>query len=88
MLNPVDYDGSTRRDLEESYKTNELGFFITLCFFGTLAWSVVTYRRNSLLVQKKRFAFQRYQRQKFLEDSLRLKSRESIINEKVNMTVL
>ena len=87
-FNPVDYNGIFLREIEESYKTNELGFFITCCFFGTLFWNFLTIRRTSLLVQKKRFVFQRYQRNKFLEDSLRLKSREEIVNEKVNSTVL
>ena len=50
VFNPVDYNSSIRLELEEAYKTNELGFFITLTFVGTVAWSMFTYRRNSLLV--------------------------------------
>ena len=38
VLNPLDYNGSFMREMEETYKTNELGFFIGLCFFGALMW--------------------------------------------------
>jgi len=66
----------------DSYKTNELGFFISLCFVGIAGWSVFVYRRNSILEQRKRFLYQNYKRHKFLEDSLRLKSKSEIVNEK------
>ena len=45
VFNPVDYNGSTWLAIKESYKTNELGFFIGCCAFGMLAWSWLTYRR-------------------------------------------
>lgn len=49
LLNPVDYDGSLWRNIKDSYKTNELGFFITLSFFVCLSWSFLKYRRNAIL---------------------------------------
>jgi hypothetical protein len=55
--NPVDYDGRLLRELTNAYHTNEIGFFITLSFFATLGWSLMTYRRNTILEQKKRFIF-------------------------------
>lgn len=88
VLNPVDYNGQVRQEIWANWKTNELGFLIGAAFFAALAHLFVSYRKYSLLVQKKRFAFQRYRRQKFLEDSLRLRSREEIIHEKVGKSYL
>ncbi len=79
LFNPVDYDGSIWREIKNSYKTNELGFFITLAFFGCLGWSIIRYRRNALLEQKKRFVYQQYKKKKFIEEALRLRTREQII---------
>ena len=88
FLNPVDYNGQFSQEIKDNYRTNELGFFIVLLFFGALSQSFMSYRKFSLLNQKKRFAFQQYRRSKFLEDSLRLKSRHEIIHEKVGRTYL
>ena len=85
FFNPVDYDGCLWREVKNSYKTNEVGFFITLGFFVCLSWSFVTYRRSAILEQRKRFVYQRYRRNKFLEDNLKLKSRHEIIHEKVDL---
>ncbi|CDW89081.1 UNKNOWN [Stylonychia lemnae] len=82
-FNPIDFDGRILRDLKNSYKTNEIGFFITALFFGTLGWSIITYRRNQILLLKKRFVFQQYKKQKFIEESLRLRTREELIEDKV-----
>ena len=82
VLNPVDYDGSFLAEIKNTYKTNEIGFFIGLSFMLTLSWSFLTYRRNAILEQRKRFLYQQYKRGKFLEDNLRLKSKSEIINEK------
>jgi hypothetical protein len=82
IFNPVDYDGSFFVEIKNAYNTNEIGFFITLGFFATLSWSFMYYRRNSILEQKKRFMYQQYKRQRFLEDNLKLKSKQEIINEK------
>ena len=60
LFNPLEYNGSILREAKDAYKTNELGFFIGLCFVGVFGWSLMSYRRNSLIVQKKRFIFQRY----------------------------
>ena len=79
MFNPVDYDGRYWREIKNSYKTNELGFFITMAFFLCLGWSFAKYRRNAILEQKKRFVYQQYKRRKFLEESLRLKTREELV---------
>ena len=49
LLNPVDYDGRVYRELVNSYKTNELGFFIARSFFVCLFWSFARYRRNAIL---------------------------------------
>ncbi len=57
LFNPIDYDGSFLRELKDSYKTNEIGFFITVSFFATLSWSFIVYRRNSILETKKRFIY-------------------------------
>ena len=46
IFNPVDYDGSLFKELKDSYKTNEIGFFITVSFFATLSWSMIVYRRS------------------------------------------
>lgn len=60
LFNPLEYNGTILREAKDAYKTNELGFFIGLCFVGVFGWSLMSYRRNSLIVQKKRFIFQRY----------------------------
>lgn len=44
-LNPVEYDGRFLKEIKDSYKTNELGFFITLTFMGCVAWSVMRYKK-------------------------------------------
>ena len=88
FVNPLRYDGKVYKAVKEAWITNEVGFLITASFFGTLFWTFVTYRRNRLLATKKRFVFQQYKRSKFLEDSLRLKSREQIIHEKIGKTFL
>ncbi len=80
LLNPVDYDGRYWREIKSSYKTNELGFFITLAFFLSLGWSFAKYRRNAILEQKKRFVYQQYKKKKFIEESLRLRTREELVN--------
>ncbi len=80
LFNPVDYDGRTWRDIKASYKTNELGFFIGFAFFICLGWSFAKYRRYSILEQKKRFVYQQYKKKKFIEESLRLKTREELIS--------
>lgn len=49
ILNPVDWDGSFLVEIKNTYKTNEIGFFIGLSFMLTLSWSFMTYRRNSIL---------------------------------------
>ena len=49
LFNPVDYDGRIWQGIKDSYKTNELGFFITAAFFACLSWSFLKYRRNSIL---------------------------------------
>ena len=49
FLNPVVYDGRFLREMKNSYKTNELGFFIAFSFFGCLFWSFARYRRNAIL---------------------------------------
>ena len=49
LLNPVDYDGRHLREIKKAYKTNEIGFFITVAFFLCLSWSFLTYRRSSIL---------------------------------------
>ena len=76
------------QEIKDSYRTNELGFFIVVAFLGAVGQSFLAYRKFSLMAMKKRFAFQQYRRHKFLEDSLRLKSREEIIHEKVGKTYL
>eukprot|EP00347_Sterkiella_histriomuscorum_P011873 403370773 len=83
LLNPIDFDGSVWQEVKNSYKTNEIGFFISVLFFVSLSWSFVSYRRNSILEQKKRFVYQQYKKQKFIEESLRIKSREELIEEKI-----
>ena len=80
LFNPVDYDGRILRELKNSYKTNELGFFITFAFFASLFWSFARYRRNAILEQKKRFVYQQYRKKKFIEESLRIKTREQLIS--------
>lgn len=49
FFNPVDYDGRLFRDIQDAYNTNEIGFFIAVTFFGALGWSVMTYRRATIL---------------------------------------
>ncbi len=49
LFNPIDYDGQVWREIKNSYKTNELGFFISLAFFLSLGWSFLKYRRYSIL---------------------------------------
>ena len=88
IFNPVDYNGQFFQEVKDGYKTNELGFGIVVLFFVALSQSFMSYRRYAILEQKKRFAFQQYRRTKFLEDSLRLKSRHEIIHEKVGKTYL
>ena len=56
-FNPIDYDGSAWQEVKNNYRTNEIGFFITLTFFGVLGWSLLEYRKNKLLYLKKRFVF-------------------------------
>ena len=81
LFNPIDYDGQVWRELKNSYKTNELGFFIAFSFVLALGWSFVKYRRYSILEQKKRFVYQQYKKKKFIEESLRLKTREELITD-------
>ena len=50
FFNPLEYNGSMLREAKDAYKTNELGFFIGLCFVGVFGWSIISYRRNSLVV--------------------------------------
>ena len=88
MFNPLDYNGQIWQEIKDSYRTNELGFFIVVAFVAALSQSFLAFRKNSLMAVKKRFAFQQYRRRKFLEDSLRLRSRTEIINEKVGKTYL
>lgn len=57
VFNPVDYDGRIINNIKNAYKTNELGFFITVAFFACLSWSFLRYRRNAILEQKKRFVY-------------------------------
>ena len=57
VLNPVDYDGSMIREIKNGYKTNELGFFITLSFFMAMSWSFFVYRKNTILETRKRLIF-------------------------------
>ena len=57
LFNPLYYNGSFIGEVKDAYKTNELGFFIGLCFVGVFGWSFLSYRRHSLIVQKKRFIF-------------------------------
>ena len=49
VFNPVDYDGRMIREIKDSYRTNELGFFIVVAFIGALSHSFASYRRLSLL---------------------------------------
>jgi len=70
FLNPVAFNGQVWRQVEDAYTTNEVGFFISLSFFGAVAWAFSTYRRNVILTAKKRFLFQQYKRHKFLEETL------------------
>ena len=49
LFNPVDFDGSVLQEIKNSYRTNEIGFFITLSFFAALSWSFIVYRRNAIL---------------------------------------
>ena len=57
LLNPVDFNGSVLRELRAAYNTNEIGFFITLSFFASVAWVFMTHRRSSLQQQRKRFLY-------------------------------
>ena len=50
LFNPLYYNGSMIREIKDAYKTNELGFFIGLCFIGVFGWSLMSYRRHSLIV--------------------------------------
>lgn len=83
FLNPVDYTGSLKEEIKKAWITNELGFLIGAGFVVNLLQNMYTYRRNQLLITKKRFLFQQHKQRKFLEDSLRLRSRKDIVNEKV-----
>lgn len=82
LFNPVDYTGSLRQEIRKHWDTNELGFVIGVSFSLAVLWQLQTYRRNQLLLSKKRFVYQEYKRRKFLEDSLRMRSRSDIVNEK------
>ena len=54
LLNPILYDGSFRREIEENYKTNELGFLIGVSFTAFAAWTFVWSRRTRMRNMKKR----------------------------------
>ncbi len=58
FFNPVDFDGRYLRELKDTYQTNEVGFLIFVCFLGCLGHSFMTYRRHTILEQKKRYMFQ------------------------------
>ena len=49
FLNPLDYDGSSWRSLQDGYKTNELGFGICMLFILAVSQSFMSYRKYSLL---------------------------------------
>ena len=58
FLNPVDYNGQLYQELVDTYKTNELGFLIGVMFAASVCQTFLSYRRYSLLEQRKRFIFQ------------------------------
>ena len=75
------YDGSTKAELREAWRTNELGFLIGICCYGMIAQILLKRRRDALRLAKKRFIYHQYRKSRFLEDSLMLKTREQIIQE-------
>ena len=66
MFNPLCYDGSTYRQIEENWKFNELGFMIVFTFTGLALWSFLWAQRQNIRNFKKRFVYQEYQKRKFL----------------------
>ena len=75
LMNPLSYDGSFIREMKENYKFNELGFFIVVTFSAISAWTFVWASRQKMRNFKKRFVYQEYQKRKFLQRSLLVKSR-------------
>ena len=67
FFNPLLYDGSNIQFIKDQYRTNELGFFIGVSFSLAVAQVFLAARRRSLLLQKKRFIFNQYKKNKFLE---------------------
>ena len=81
IFNPVAYNGQTYLELQNAWKTNEIGFLIGASFMLVIINQVTGYKRQSLQLQKKRFIYMQYKRQRFLEDSLMMKTRDQIIRE-------
>ena len=56
-LNPILYDGSTLRNIYDSFVTNELGFLIGACFYLVVANIAFKHRHNKVRLAKKRMVF-------------------------------
>ena len=66
LLNPIAFDGSVIKELQDSYRTNEVGFFIGLCSILTVMQQFATHRRSVIRLQKKRLVYQTYLKSRFL----------------------
>ncbi|CAI2383720.1 unnamed protein product [Moneuplotes crassus] len=77
-INPISYRGQCWQAIKDNYTNNKSAFIIEVAFVMTNFALFSHYRRSSIVGQKKKFVYQQYQRKKFLEESLRIKTTKKI----------